>query len=192
MSTALTPYQTHLAFFTNLPHPQSHQTLRITLPSALRASLSLGLNFPVSLLLALVLRMLYGWSDVRGVSPSSRWHCNLLSDVSLPTAYNKGVTRVQLLDCMRGRPAKYRWRMMGLWAVAADERTGVLSARDVEDVRKGVVYWRVAERRRVRWRDGGNVLPVWRGGPVSVAGHAYFVKKLFGVEVYARGKSRIG
>jgi hypothetical protein len=44
---------------------------------------------------------------------------------------------------------------------------------------------REIERRR---KDRSQVLPLWRGGPISVSGHSWFVGKLFGVEVYREGE----
>ena len=69
----------------------------------------------------------------------------------------------------------------GLWALAADVKSGLLHGGDVELFTKGDVLKEVAERRR---NSREQVLPLLRGGPISVAGHSWVVGKVFGVEVY--------
>lgn len=69
----------------------------------------------------------------------------------------------------------------GLWALAADVKSGLLQGEDVEEFKRGDILRTVAERRRDN-RD--QVLPLWRGGPISVAGHSWVVGRVFGVEVY--------
>ena len=74
---------------------------------------------------------------------------------------------------------------LGLWMLAA-EQDGRVQGEEVRLFQRGEVMERIAERRRGR----ENVLPFWRGGPFSVDGHAWFVKKLFGVSVYEKGVKR--
>lgn len=69
---------------------------------------------------------------------------------------------------------------LGLWSLAADVRTGLLKGEDVVGFQEGKVFERIERRRK----DRSQVLPLWRGGPISVSGHSWVVGKMFGVQVY--------
>lgn len=69
---------------------------------------------------------------------------------------------------------------VGLWALAADVGTGRIEGRDVVAFQRGTLLRDIEARRK----DRSQVLPLWRGGPISVAGHSWVVGRVFGVEVY--------
>ena len=73
---------------------------------------------------------------------------------------------------------------MGVWALAADVKTGRIEGEDIVAFQKGTLLKEIERRRK----DRSQVLPLWRGGPISVSGHSWFVGKLFGVEVYREGE----
>ena len=168
-----TPFHTHLTFFSTTPTPSaltsSHP--RITLLSGLKASLRLGLNFPVAVLTTLALRFTYGSAlnlylrpvDVRSV----RTKRTMLEDMRVKTGVN-GSTRHDVLDAARKERKDWgdQLHVLGLWGIAADGK-GLLGARELEASRKGELMWLVEEKRRVRGRDGEGVLPFSRGGPLS-------------------------
>jgi len=69
---------------------------------------------------------------------------------------------------------------VGLWTLAADTTTGTLRGSDVVSFQQGTLLESLEKRRK----DRNQVLPLWRGGPISVAGHSWVVGRVFGVEVY--------
>lgn len=68
----------------------------------------------------------------------------------------------------------------GVWSLAADVKNGLISGADIVAFQRGTLLHEVEKRRKNREQ----VLPLSRGGPISVVGHSWFVRKLFGVEVY--------
>ena len=69
--------------------------------------------------------------------------------------------------------------------MAADTSSHTVSKEDVERFQQGNWEDAVVERRR----ELGDVLPLWRGGPIWVGGHSWAVQKLLGVKVYkAKGE----
>ncbi|KAI9701739.1 MAG: hypothetical protein M1820_006367 [Bogoriella megaspora] len=173
-------FLTHLSSFTSPSHPHL-----ITLTSSLKSSLSLGLNFPASVILTIGLRILY--------SPS--WL--LLSPPNLHTL-RKNYTQLEnarLTQSSYSRsdlqalvPKDAGWvdraHVLGLWTLAADTKTGKVRREDVEEFQKGTLMERLKERRKRRDRGSENVLPFWRGGPGSVRGHSWVVGRALGVRVY--------
>ena len=75
---------------------------------------------------------------------------------------------------------------LGLWSLAADVKTSRISGADVVAFQRGDLFEGLVARRR---RSREQVLPLWRGGPVSVVGHSWVVGRVFGVEVYRDGGS---
>ncbi|EDU40772.1 hypothetical protein L13192_01168 [Pyrenophora tritici-repentis] len=197
--TTLTPFQTHLLFFsTSAPRP------RLTLTSALLASLNLGLNLPLAILLSLSLRILYApypffWSRIYIDEIPPSLHRTQLSSAVLASG-KTGWTCSELLGLLeqsgeeggKGVGGAKGWinhkinqgHIIGFWTMAANSRTNVMRREDVERFQQGGWETAVAERRRGR----GDVLPVWRGGPGWVGGHAWVVKRGFGVQVYECGR----
>ena len=74
--------------------------------------------------------------------------------------------------------------LLVFWTTAASVKTGLVDRADVERFQTGDWVGAVAKRRRTRLAGKGEVLPFWRGGPISVAGHSWAVGTFFGVKVY--------
>ncbi|KAI8940715.1 hypothetical protein NX059_001981 [Plenodomus lindquistii] len=182
-----TAFQRHLLFFsTPTPNP------RLTVLSALKASVSLGLDFPVALLLSLSLRILYTplpyfWRPIyiADIPPSS--HRTQLTSARLPT--NKSTfSCTELLNLLGASDQGKGWikhkidqgHVVGFWSMAADAKTHVVRRKDVEAFQQGEWEESVVKRRKGR----EDVLPLWRGGPVWVKGHSWAVGRLLGVRVY--------
>lgn len=72
---------------------------------------------------------------------------------------------------------------IGVWSLAADVNTGRIEGEDVVAFQKGTLLKKIEERRK----DRSQVLPLWRGGPISVSGHSWVVGRMLGVEVYQQG-----
>ncbi|KAI9727622.1 MAG: hypothetical protein M1828_005850 [Chrysothrix sp. TS-e1954] len=184
----LPPFATHLSFFAS----RSSQTLPLTLLSSLRASLALGLNFPLALALAISLRLLYGSpftlylaSPTIASLPRSSYRTQLehVDTSTLPQSrHDNGLDFGETMRHTKGLSLTERTHVAMFWNLAADTRSNMVSMADLKAFQKGTVVWDIAKRRSSR--DNGQVLPFWRGGPFSVAGHAWFVDKLFGVKVY--------
>ncbi|KAF2824086.1 hypothetical protein CC86DRAFT_447636 [Ophiobolus disseminans] len=168
MSKPLTPFQRHLLFFSTPTHPT-----RLTLYSSLRAALSLGLDFPVALILSLSLRMLYApYPHVfRPINveriPASRQRSQISHAMLVKEKYTCGEL-LKLLKSENGNGKGFvndkinQGHVVGFWAMAADARTNRVRREDVE-----------------RFQDGE-----WAGGPIWVSGHSSVVRKVLGVRVY--------
>lgn len=179
-----TAFQRHLLFFSNQAHPP-----RLTILSATRASLSLGLDLPAASALAISIRALYApypnifsRLDVLRLPPSR--HRTQLSRAKL-TKQNYTYDDLYALlqsDAKRGAVASMldRWHVRMFHAIAADMKTGLVRREDVERFQEGSWQESVRERRRGR----GDVLPLRRGGPIVVKWHSLAVRALFGVRVY--------
>jgi len=91
-------------------------------------------------------------------------------------------SRAEFLDVVRETKGWFGvMDAMGVWALAADCRTGRIRGEDVVGFQQGTLLHRIEERRK-SGRD--QVLPLTRGGPISVAGHSWAVKRFFNVDVY--------
>lgn len=188
---AYTAFQRHLIFFSTQTNPP-----RLTFLSGLRASIALGLNFPVSVLLSLSVRLLYARFPYI-TSPSIKeipqsQHRSQLSSAKIPDSKSEYTCSelLSLLQADHGLHAEQRKGFLerrineihitSLWAIAANTRTHTVSREDVERFQQGEWEEAVAKRRRER----EDVLPFWRGGPILVGPHSWAVRKLLGVRVY--------
>jgi hypothetical protein len=185
-------FQRHLLFFSAPTTPP-----RLTFISALRAGVSLGLDFPVAVLLSLSLRILYApfpyfWLPIVVDKIPSSAHRTQLSSAQLPQGKTE-YTCSELLHLLNSSPKEKQekgWlkhkidqgHIVGFWTMAADAKTHRVKSSDVERFQQGEWEKAVVERRRGR----GDVLPLWRGGPIWVAGHSWAVTKLLGVRVYEK------
>lgn len=183
-----TPFKRHLAFF-DLDNDGT-----IYVSESLRGCLSLGLNFPASLLMASGMQMLYGntrpffFGPFRGIDiakvPASKERY-MLEDVEQLTMRRsddeRGLTRQELVSAARvpGRGLMDQMHVLGIWALAADKEGGV-SLADIRLAKQGYLMSEIVKRRK----DRSDVLPVLRGGPIGVGGHSWFCEKMFGVRVY--------
>ncbi|ORY23940.1 hypothetical protein BCR39DRAFT_561779 [Naematelia encephala] len=189
-----TPFQTHMEHFASSSSPNE-----ISLLSSLRGSLSLGLNLPASLALALGLRVLYApfphyLRPVRidSITPSASR--SQLEHASIPETSNSSFSRTDLLTLYTSSTASHRrsglqslldrMHVWSFWAMAADTKTGRVDAADVRRFQKGNWEDAVVQRRKSRVPGKGDILPFVRGGPLGVAAHSWAVHNLFGVKVY--------
>ncbi|KAF2854274.1 hypothetical protein T440DRAFT_552151 [Plenodomus tracheiphilus IPT5] len=181
-----TAFQRHLLFFSTPTQPP-----RLTILSALRASCTLGLDLPIALLLSVSLRILYTpfpyfWHPIVIDDIPRSSHRTQLSSAVLPPS-KSSFTCAELLALL-GDGKRKGWvqhkidqgHVIGFWSMAAGAGTNVVRRRDLEAFREGEWEGGIAERRRGR----GDVVPLWRGGPVWVAGHSWAVGRLLGVRVY--------
>ncbi|KAK3715604.1 hypothetical protein LTR37_007092 [Vermiconidia calcicola] len=175
------PFHRLLSFYSNR-NPSDPTTIR--LGDSLRGNLSLGLDFPVALAIAvgrhLFLRNTASWFSLNIHLPSVKTTKTLLDNVVIED--EKDYYTCAELVSEAGKRDGWAGRIdaVGLWALAADVKTGRVSGEDVVGFQRGELFERVEARRRSREQ----VLPFWRGGPISVTGHSWFVKKLFDVDVY--------
>jgi len=186
---AFTAFQRHLLWYAEPQAPH-----RLTVPSALRGSLKLGYNFPISLILAILLRFTYNSAliplrpcPIASIPPSM--HRTQLE--SIPT--NGPYTLSSLRELYEKQPDTNernlysrtldKLHIKGWWEVTADKK-GNISEDDLKRFQDG--HWQedVAQRRKSRLPGKGDILPFLRGGPLSVAGHSWAVKTFFDVDVY--------
>lgn len=175
------PFLKHLAFF-----DRNHDGI-ITFGESLRGNLSLGLNFPVSLFMAVGQQLIYGNTgplkvyikvdDVR----SGRTMLEQLNRSEMEK--HQSYTRTELAALVRDRGIIDRVHVHGLWALSAD-LTGNVTSQDLMAYQDGNLLEILEQRRKTRCPSNDNVLSFWRGGPGNATGHSYVVKKLFDVDVY--------
>lgn len=186
----LNAFQRHMTFFAQ---PRS---TKLTFTSSLHSFLSLGLDFPVACALSFGLRITYSPFphyftpiDISRIPPTSLR--TQLEDVPLN---QHTYTRSDLVNLYTGSSAAQRKGWIGwiydythvnsFWAIAADTETHLVDERMVRRFQEGTWGEAVREKRKSRRKGVGEVLPFWRGGPISVVGHSWFVRRLFGVRVY--------
>lgn len=184
--SSYTAFQRHLVFFSTPTNPP-----RLTFVSALKASVAIGLDFPVAVLLSLSLRLLYApipyfWSPIVVDKIPQSAHRAQLSSASLPKGKSE-YTRSELLSLLgNGNGNSFlkhkidQGHIVGFWTMAANAKSHTVSRDDVERFQQGDWEDDVAKRRRTR----EDVLPLWRGGPIWAGGHSWAVRKLLGVRVY--------
>ncbi|KAK8845616.1 hypothetical protein IAR55_006332 [Kwoniella newhampshirensis] len=191
MTTSFTPFQRHLLHFA-----QSPTSPNITVSSALRGSLELGLNFPVSLSLALAIPLLYAPFPhyLRPVPIKSVQKSDERTQLSPASLSQSTYSMMEVFDLYRADHAArsrgwFDWmvdqgHVLSFWAIAADVKTGRVDVEDVERFQKGEWCGSIVKRRQCRMPGKGDVLPFYRGGPIIVGLHSWFVGRLFGVRVY--------
>lgn len=163
-----TAFKRHLSFF-----DRNNDGL-ITLGESLRGNLALGLNFPVSVLFTIGQQLLYANTGFLGRTTIEIQHVKkerkLLEGVQVEP--RKSHTRAELWDAVRERGWSEKANLIGLWVLAADAKTGLLKGEDVRLYQKGELLPVLQKRRSTR----EDVLPFWRGGPISYADCATFGK----------------
>lgn len=186
-----TPFHRLLSFFaTRSPHPNQST---ITFTDSLRGDLSVGLNLPLALVLALARHLVFRTAPISSLLspdfsirvPDVRSQRRLLAgpgifDIDAARDYSlRELLRVVARGDARvdgggglGRLGALGRRVVplvdavGVWALAADGR-GLVRGADVRAFQKGEVMEGLVERRRFLRNGGhGNVLPFWRGGPI--------------------------
>ncbi|KAK4497531.1 hypothetical protein PRZ48_011982 [Zasmidium cellare] len=173
------PFHRLLAFYSNR-NPHDSQTIR--LQDSIRGNLALGLDFPVAFTVALGRHLFLKNTGLFSLNihvPSVAWKETPLHGVRVDE--KKDYTRFEIFQlAQREKGVFAAVDAYGLWSLAADVRTGLLSGEDVVGFQEGRLFERIERRRKGREQ----VLPLWRGGPISVAGHSWVVGRVFGVEVY--------
>lgn len=176
------PFQRHLSFFDRDSDGFIHYG------DSLRGNLSIGLDFPVAAVMAFGYHLVYGNSGSILLGPFRAIEVakvnarrNMLEKIDMRDISEVGLSRKRLVDMAQPSTFLDRMHINGLWAFAASTRSSMVSKSDISKCQQGTLLWELAERRREN-RD--HVLPLWRGGPISVAGHSWFVHKLFDVQVY--------
>ncbi|CAD6581813.1 MAG: hypothetical protein TREMPRED_003093 [Tremellales sp. Tagirdzhanova-0007] len=176
----LSPFQRHLLFFaTRDPIP------RLTLLSALRASLRLGMNLPVAILASLSIRILYApFPFLRPMAVSSVPRQNFRTQLEAARLDRSGYTKDQLVALCDGDSALNKAHVGTLWTLVADVKTGLVDVEDVRRFQGGDWAEEVVKRRKSRVPGRGEVLPFMRGGPLIVSAHSWAAYWLFGIDVY--------
>jgi hypothetical protein len=183
---AYTAFQKHLIFFATPTNPP-----KLTFLSGLRAACSLGLDFPVSVVLSLSLRILYApfpylWSPINIEKIPQSSHRSQLSGAKISKSEYTCLELLRLLDAEPKRGLLKNMidqgHIVGFWAMAANTRTHTVSREDVVRFQQGEWEETITKRRL----DRENVLPLWRGGPIWAGGHSWAVRRLLGVRVYER------
>lgn len=168
MSTQLA-FQRLLTFFSK--QSPKHGSSTISFLDSLRGDLSLGLNFPLALVLALTRHLVFrnagGLFSLQIHVPSVKTSRKLLGG---PGAFpsiseEKRYTRSELVNAVRRENASVVEQLdaNGLWFLAAHRRDGKVSGKEVRMFQSGEIMESIAERRRNSRED---VLPFWRGGPI--------------------------
>lgn len=182
-----TPFQRHLSFF------DRNNDGMIYFGESLRGNLAIGLDFPVAVALACGYHAVYANSGpiflgpFRGIEiakvQASR---NMLEQIPLEAVPEQGLERKEVITLARANGLMDRSHVNGLWAFSANGK-GYLSKNDIRMYQQGTMLYELEQRRKGN-RD--HVLPLYRGGPISVAGHSYFVEKMFGVKVYQKSEDK--
>lgn len=172
----LTIFQKHLLNLT------LRKTNIITPYESLRGFLSLGLDFPVALISSIGLPLVYGNTgflshkiDITKIPRHKQ--PTQLENVVVPTG-KKEFTRTEVLGLLHeehqrsgeGLGMRKKWfdrsHVLGVWIIGAltqGERKGKVDGKVLKAFMRGEFFEIVRERRRER----SDVLPLWRGGPIS-------------------------
>ena len=158
MSSSISPFHRLLTFFANRSPIPDAKT--ITFYDSLRGDLSVGLNFPLALFLAVTRHVIFRNSGFSIHVPTVQTSRKLLGG---PGAFKideaKTYGPLELVGSVNGLFPKLD--AFGCWALAAD-RQGRISGRDVRLFQNGEIMEKLVERRRTGHDDA---LPFLRGGP---------------------------
>ena len=161
MSTA--PFHRLLSFYSNRSAHPDTQTIRLS--DSLRGNLALGLDFPVALAVA-VGRHLWlrntGFLSLNIHVPSVKTTKTLLDGIEIDE--KKQYTCKEIVSVAGKNGLMGRADALGLWSLAADVKSGLLSGEDVVKFQGGTLLEQI-ETRRKGLND--QRLPLWRGGPIS-------------------------
>jgi len=156
------PFHRLLAWYSNRSDSPDTQTIR--LQDSLRGNLALGLDFPAALGLAVVRHAWLkntGFFSLNIYVPSVSVKRTLLDGVAIEE--KKEYTRSEILAAARPNGIMGQVDAFGLWALASDVRSGMLKGEDIVSFQRGTLFETVEKRRQ----DRSQVLPLWRGGPIS-------------------------
>ena len=182
MSTPTPPFHRLLSFYSNRNEYDS-QTIRLR--DSLYGNLALGLDFPVALAIAIGRHLFLKNTSFFSLNihvPSVSTKNTLLEGVEVEEKKSYSCSELVSLAGRTGYTGQAD--AAGLWALAADVKTGRIEGEDVVAFQKGTLLKEIERRRK----DRSQVLPLWRGGPISVSGHSWVVGRMFGVQVYQDGE----
>lgn len=180
-SALLTPFQRHLSFYAVPP-----ERTKVTILSAIRGALSLGLNFPFALGIALTYRFYWAQNPlyppnvlaITGGQPTHLQFAQLSQSSYTPDELLKLYTTSEACRSgWHGMLDRSHIENIARWMVGKD---GKITREDVEKFQAGQVLETPSRRRKNR----DHVLPFRHGGPLGVAAHSWAVRKIFGVHVY--------
>nr|OQO18465.1 hypothetical protein B0A51_14179 [Rachicladosporium sp. CCFEE 5018] len=189
MSTSdpVPPFHRLLSFYSNRSPYPSTSTIRLT--DSLRGNLALGLDFPVALVIAIGRHLYLRNTSLFSLNihvPSVKTTHTLLEGLDIDE--KRSYSRAELMEAAKPNGWAGVADAVGVWALSADVGSGRIEGADVVSFQRGTLLRELEMRRKGREQ----VLPLYRGGPISVAGHSWVVGKMFGVEVYRddEGKRR--
>lgn len=178
-TTQTPPFHRLLSFYSNRSPTPDTQTIR--LQDSLHGNLALGLDFPVALAIAFGRHLFLRNTSLFSLNihiPSVSTKQTLLE--GLPIEEKRSYSCSELVSLAGRNGWTGQADAVGVWALAADVNTGRIEGADVVAFQRGTLLREIEARRK----DRSQVLPLWRGGPISVTGHSWVVGKMFGVEVY--------
>ena len=158
MVTYESAFRRHLSFFDRSKSGTIHYL------DSLRGNLSLGLDFPVALVLSIGQHLVHGnvgLLGLRGIRVHDVKSNRTMLRGLVPSQHGgmeEGYTRT-LLDAMKGKGLSEK---ISVWALAADS-SGRVSVRNVGLYQKGKLLPEIERGRKYR----NDVLPFLRGGPIS-------------------------
>jgi len=133
---------------------------------SLRGDLSIGLDFPVAVFLASIRHLVFrntGWFSLSIHVPSVETSRTLLGGPGkFKVDEEKRYTRSEIMGLAQEGGIVAQADAFGLWALAA-ESDGKVKGEEIRMFQRGEIMERVASRRKGR----DNILPLWRGGPIS-------------------------
>lgn len=182
MTTQTPPFHRLLSFYSNRSPTPDTQTIR--LQDSLHGNLALGLDFPVALAIALGRHLFLKNTSLFSLNihiPTVPTKVTLLDGVSVEEKTTYSCSELVRLAGKNGWSGQAD--AVGVWALAADVHTGRVTGEDVVAFQRGTLLREIEARRK----DRSQVLPLYRGGPISVAGHSWVVGRMFGVQVYREG-----
>ena len=176
------PFHRLLAFYSNRSSIPDTQTVR--LQDSIRGNLALGLDFPVALGIAIGRHLWLRNTSFFSLNiyvPAVQTKNTLLEGVEVDE--KKEYSCSEIVTAAGTNGLKGQVDAVGLWALASDVKTGKLKGADAVSFQKGTLFQEIERRRKGREQ----ILPLWRGGPISATGHSWVVKRVFGVDVYQEG-----
>ena len=156
------PFHRLLSFYSNRSPDPDTQTIR--LQDSLHGNLALGLDFPAALGIALGRHLWLkntGYFSLNIHVPSVKVTKTPLDGIEIDE--KKEYSCSEIVSAAKPNGMMGQMDAAGLWALAADVRTGMLKGEDVRGFVEGTLFERVEGRRKGREQ----VLPLWRGGPIS-------------------------
>jgi len=156
------PFHTLLSWYSTRSSTPDTKTIRLS--DSLRGNLALGLDFPVALGVAIGRHLFLRNTGLFSLSihiPAVSMTKTLLEGVDVDE--KKEYTRAEIVRLAGKNGWMGQVDALGLWALASDVQTGLLRGEDVVGFQRGTLFRDIEKRRRGR----GQVLPFYRGGPIS-------------------------